>query len=76
MEGPLAEPALDENKVVHVVGSTKENYNLGKSSEERFCWPIQMLSVWYTRGDNGTLTQSFPFHLNLVGLCGLSLQEN
>ena len=30
MEGPLVAPALDENKVVHVVGSTKENSNLGQ----------------------------------------------
>ena len=73
MEGPLVAPALDENKVVHVVGSTKENSNLGKSSEKGFCWPIQMPSMWYTRGDNGTLTQPLPFHLYLVGLSGLDL---
>lgn len=76
MEEPLAAPALDENKAFHVVRSTKENSNLGKYFEERFCWPIQMLFVWYIRGDDGTLTQNFPLHLNLVGLGGLSLQEN
>lgn len=76
MEEPLAAPTLDEDKVVHVVSSTKENYNLGKSSEEMFCWPLQILSVWHTRRDYGTLTQPFPLHLNIVGLGGLSLQAN
>ena len=76
MEEPLVAPALDEDKVVHVVSSTKENSNMGKSSEERFCWPIQMIYVWYTRGDDGTLTQPLPCHLNFMGLGGLILQEN
>ena len=60
MEGPLAALALDENKVVYVVGSTKENSNMGKSSEKGFFWPIQMPSMWFTRGDDGTLTQPLP----------------
>lgn len=29
MEGPLVVPALDGNKSIYMLGSTKENYNLG-----------------------------------------------
>ena len=76
MEEPLAALALDDDKVVHVVSSIKENSNLGKSSEERFCWPIQMLSMWFTRGDNGKLTQPLPIHLYLMGLGGLNIHAN
>ena len=50
----MAEPTLDENQIVYVVSSTKENFNLGKSSEKRFSWPIQMPAMWLTRGNDGT----------------------
>jgi len=73
MEGPLAAPTLDENKAVYVVGSTKENYNLGKYSKKGFYWLIQMPSMWFTRGDDGTLTQSLPFYLYPMGVGGLNL---
>lgn len=73
MEGPLAAWALDENEVVYVVGSTKENSNLGKYSKKGFCWPIQIPSMWFTRGDDVTLSQPLPFYLFLVGLDGLNI---
>ena len=76
MEGSLVASTLDENKVFYVVGSSKENSKLGKYSEKGFCWPIQMPSMWFTRGDDGTLTQPLPIHLYLVGLGSLSLKEN
>lgn len=35
MEGTMVEPALDENQIVHVVGATLKNPDLGKPSEKR-----------------------------------------
>jgi len=75
LEGPLAELAMDENQVVYVVGSTKENSHMGESSKKGICWPIQMPSMWLTGGDDGILTQPLPIHLYLVGFGGLSLKE-
>ena len=72
----FAELAMDENQVVYVVGSLKENSHMGESSEKGIFWPIKIPSMWFTRGDDGTFTKPLPLHLYLVGLGGLSLQEN
>lgn len=35
MEGPMVETKLDENQIVHVVGTTYKNYDLEKPSKKR-----------------------------------------
>jgi len=69
----LVELAMDENKVVYVVGSPKENSHIGEYSKKGLCWPIQIPSMSLTKGDHATFTKPLPFHLYLVGLGGLSL---
>ena len=64
---------MDENQVVYVVSSPKENSHMGESSEKGLCWPIQMPSMWPTGGDDGTFTKTMPLHLYHVGLGGLNL---
>ena len=76
MEEPLAKPALDENKVVYVVGSTKENSNMGEYYKKGLCWQIQMQSMWLTRGDDGTFTKNLKIKIYLVGLGSISIKAN
>jgi len=73
MEESLAEPPLDENKVIHLASSSKENFNLGESPEKRPHSPIQMLPMWLTRGDDGSPSKPLPFHLYYVGMDGFNL---
>lgn len=73
MEEPLAEPSLDENNFFHLACSTKENFNLGESTEEGFCKPIKIPYMWPTRGDDESPTQPLAFHLHYVGLGGFGL---
>jgi len=73
LEESWAKSPLDENTVIYLASSSKENFNLGEPLEKGLHWTFQMLPLWLTRGNNGSPSQPLPFNLYCVALGGLNI---